>query len=130
MCPESIVWVFPSAALSRVGSGRRKYVRLMASSLRRVTGLQITIHGLRRSFITIGRRLKRYEDTDRLSNHVDGSVSGKHYDGTGVDDLRETCQLIANEIERLMLESTGAKVIQIHALDALPWQTVAPNTEA
>jgi integrase len=113
--PESDVWVFPSAALGGVGSGSRKYVRLMASYLRRVTGLDITIHGLRRSFITIGRKLKRYEDTDRLTNHVDGTVSGKHYDGTGVDDLRETCQAIANEIERLMLEGVVAKVIQIHS---------------
>jgi len=115
MDPDSDVWVFPSAALSGVGTGNRKYVRLMASYLRRVTGLDITIHGLRRSFITIGRRLKRYEDTDRLTNHVDGTVSGKHYDRTGVEDIRETCQAIANEIERLMLSGVGAKVIQIHS---------------
>ena len=114
---DSDVWVFPSPALSGIGSGSRKYVRLISLHLREATGLKITVHGLRRTFITTGRRLKRYEDTDRLTNHIDGSVSGKHYDGTGVEDLRETCQVIANEIERLMLEDIGAKVIQLHSAE-------------
>jgi integrase len=114
MNPASDVWVFPSPALSGIGSGSRKYVRLISAYLREVTGLQITVHGLRRTFITTGRKLKRYEDTDRLTNHIDGSVSGKHYDGTGVEDLRDSCQAIASEIERLMLDGIGAKVIQMH----------------
>ena len=72
----------------------------------------MTVHGLRRTFITVVRKLKRYEDTDRLTNHVDGSMAGKHYDQTSVEDLRETCQMIGNEIERRMLAET-AKIIDI-----------------
>lgn len=72
----------------------------------------MTIHGLRRTFITQGRKLKRYEDTDRLTNHVDGSMAGKHYDETDLEDLRETANMIGNEIERRMLAET-AKVINI-----------------
>jgi len=40
-------------------------------------------------------------------------VTGKHYDGADVEDLREPLQRIANEIERLMLHGIGAKVIEI-----------------
>lgn len=108
--PEATPFVFPSLprpqCLNKTG-----HVRLMAAELKAKTGLNITIHGLRRSFITAARRLKIFEDADRLTNHVDASISGKHYDGTGVDDLREPLRKIANEIERLMKEGLGAKVI-------------------
>lgn len=105
-------FVFPSLprpqCLNKTG-----HVRLMAAELKAKTGLNITVHGLRRTFITTARRLKIFEDADRLTNHVDSTVTGKHYDGTGVDDLRQPLQVIANEIERLMLEGIGAKVIQL-----------------
>jgi len=39
-------------------------------------------------------------------------MAGKHYDETSIEDLRETCQMIGNEIERRMLAQT-AKVIDI-----------------
>jgi integrase len=111
--PENVAYVFPAlAANGTADSNNRKYVRLLAGDLRDMTGLVLTIHGLRRTYITTGRRLKRFEDTERLTNHIDGSVTGKHYDGTGVEDLRETGQMIANEIERLMVQGVGAKVIQ------------------
>lgn len=113
--PEGNPWVFPSVATIRVSTNKTGHVRLMAASLKLNTGLSITIHGLRRSFITTARRLKIFEDADRLTNHVDSSISGRHYDGTGVDDLREPLQKIANEIERLMVEGVGAKVIHLTA---------------
>ena len=107
---EGDKWVFPS----RIKAG--KYANAHASArpdeLRARTGLQITIHALRRTFITVGRKLKRYEDTDKLTNHVDGSMAGKHYDQTSIEDLRETANMIGNEIERRMLAET-AKVIDI-----------------
>jgi integrase len=110
--PEGNPFVFPSLprpqCLNKTG-----HVRLVSAELRAKTGLSITIHGLRRSFITTARRLKIFEDADRLTNHVDASISGKHYDGTDVDDLRQPLQVIANEIERLMMEGVGAKVIQL-----------------
>lgn len=76
------------------------------------TGLNITVHGLRRTFITTARKMKIFEDADRLTNHVDASISGRHYDGTSVDDLRQPLQTIANEIERRMLDE-NAKVIEL-----------------
>lgn len=108
--PQESPFVFPSLprpqCLNKTG-----HVRLMAAELKAKTGLDITVHGLRRTFITTARRLKIFEDADRLTNHVDASVSGRHYDGTGVDDLRQSLKRIADEIERLMIESVGAKVI-------------------
>jgi len=103
--------VFPTARSG--GKNRTGHIQLNPFFLKKCTGLNITIHGLRRTFITTGRKLKRYEDTDRLTNHIDNSMSGKHYDETGVEDLRETSQMIGNEIERLMMEQTGAKVIPL-----------------
>lgn len=94
------------------------HVRLMAAELKAKTGLNITVHGLRRTFITTARRLKIFEDADRLTNHIDASVSGRHYDGTGVDDLRQSLKRIADEIERLMTEGVGAKVIHLGATNA------------
>ena len=106
----NVTWVFPALITRKADT--EGHTNMMAAHLRNITGLKITVHGLRRTFITLGRKLKRYEDTDRLTNHVDGSVSGKHYDETNIEDLRETCQMIGNEIERRMLAET-AKVIDI-----------------
>lgn len=100
-------WVFPAVIKCKTGHASMK-----PDYLKKVTGLDLTIHALRRTFITVGRKLKRYEDTDRLTNHVDSSMAGKHYDETGIEDLRETCQMIGNEIERRML-AEKAKVISI-----------------
>lgn len=112
--PEDSPWVFPSIRTFRHSTNKTGHIRLMAASLRLNTGLPITVHGLRRTFITTARRLKIFEDADRLTNHVDSSISGRHYDATGVDDLRQPLQVIANELERLMKEGVGAKVIQLH----------------
>jgi integrase len=106
---EGVPWIFPALITCKDG-----HTNMMARHLRKVTGLDITIHGLRRTFITVGRKLKRYEDTDRLTNHVDSSMAGKHYDETDIEDLRETANMIGNEIERRMLAET-AKVIDISA---------------
>jgi len=110
--PEDNQWVFPSLYRPQ-NLNKSGHVRLMAAELKAKTGLNITVHGLRRTFITAARRLKIFEDADRLTNHIDASISGKHYDGTGVDDLRKPLQVIANEIERLMTEGIGAKVINL-----------------
>jgi integrase len=84
----------------------------MAAELRSKTGpKKITVHGLRRTFITTGRQLKFFEDVERLTNHIDNSVTGRHYDGTGIDDLRKPLQAICDAMERLMIEGVGAKVI-------------------
>lgn len=108
---ESCPWVFCSTkgAINKTG-----FSVMRADNLKRVTGLDITVHALRRSFITIGRKLKRREDTDLLTNHVDSSMAGKHYDETTVEDLRETANMIGNEIERRML-AEKAKIISIEA---------------
>jgi len=105
-------WVFPA---QRKDLNKTGHTRMVSADLRARTGLQITVHALRRTFITMGRKLKLFEDADRLTNHIDGSVSGKHYDQTGVDDLRRSLQIIDNEIERLMMEGVGGKVIPLAA---------------
>jgi len=105
--PDECIYVFPA-----IDERTKGHVSIKAEVLAKVTGLELTVHALRRTYITLGRKLKRYEDTDRLTNHVDGSVSGKHYDETDVSDLRETANMIGNEIERRMLAVT-AKVIDI-----------------
>jgi len=107
---EQSPWVFPG---QRKDLNKTGHVRLVSADLRSRTGLKLTVHALRRTFITTGRKLKLFEDTDRLTNHVDGTVSGKHYDQTGVDDLRHPLQVIDNEIERLMVNGVGAKVVQL-----------------
>lgn len=107
--------VFPQARSG--GKNRTGHIQLNALTLKKMTGLDITVHGLRRTFITLGRKLKRFEDTDRLTNHVDSSMSGRHYDETNVSDLRETAQLIGDTIDRYMLES-GAKVVRLPTVKA------------
>jgi integrase len=108
-------WVFPQARSG--GKNPSGHIRLFPATIKTQTGLDLTTHGLRRTFITTGRKLKRFEDTDRLTNHIDGSMAGKHYDETDIEDLRETSQLIGNEIERRVLAET-AKVIQLHTKQA------------
>ncbi len=110
---EGCPWVFPAVKTFRYSTNKTGHVRLMSAALRLNTGLQITVHGLRRTFITTARRLKIFEDADRLTNHVDSSISGRHYDATDVEDLRKPLQTIATELERLMKEGT-AKVLQLY----------------
>lgn len=109
-----IPFVFPAVS----SQSRTGHVALHPNTLRLATGLDVTIHALRRTFITTGRKLKMFEDTDRLTNHVDNSVSGKHYDGTDIEDLRKPLLLIDNEIERLMLHGVGAQVFHLTAQGA------------
>jgi integrase len=103
-------WVFPAVVTVTRSRG---FTSINPVDLKAATGLEwITIHALRRTFITVGRKLKRYEDTDKLTNHIDSSMAGKHYDQTSIEDIRETCQMIGNELERLMV-AESAKVIPI-----------------
>lgn len=96
---ESDVYVFPSES----GKSNSGHIMLRADKLRIKTGLDITPHSLRRSFTTVGERLRlRREDINMLTNHIDQTVIGKHYSRMGVEDLRAPLQAICNEIERLM----------------------------
>lgn len=103
-------YVFPTV---RNDIGKTGHVQLSPATLRGRTGLDLTIHALRRTFITIGRKLKLHADADKLTNHVDSSVAGKFYDATDVNDLRDSLQMIDNEIERLMIEGVGGKVVSL-----------------
>jgi len=91
----------------RFSTNKTGHVRLISTALRLNTGLDIMVHGLRQTFITTARRLKIFKDADRLTNHVDSTMSGRHYDGTDVEDLRRPLQTIASELERLMKEGGG-----------------------
>lgn len=104
---EGDIYVFPSES----GRSKSGHVMLRADKLREKTGLEITPHSLRRSFTTVGERLRlRREDINLLTNHVDQSVIGKHYSRLGVEDLRAPLQAICNEIERLMIEGTSGNL--------------------
>ncbi|MBU5635504.1 tyrosine-type recombinase/integrase [Geomonas sp. Red69] len=110
--PEDNPFIFPS--LNANHASKTGHIALKADLLQYKTGLKLTVHGLRRSFTTIGERLKlRRQDIDKLTNHSDGSVTGKHYDCTDVDDLRAPLQAIANEIERLMVHGVCGKVVEL-----------------
>lgn len=110
--PEGNPFVFPSLNANHVS--KTGHVALKADLLQFKTGLKLTVHGLRRSFVTIGEKLKlRRQDIDKLTNHADSSVTGKHYDCTDVEDLRQPLQAISNEIERLMFDGMGGKVVEL-----------------
>ena len=102
--------VFPS--LNSNHKSKTGHIALKADLLRFKTGLNLTVHGLRRSFITAGKRLGLHEEADRLTNHVDSTVTGKHYDGREIDDMRVPLQAIANEIERLMVHGVGDTLLK------------------
>lgn len=105
---EEQEYVFPKQGT------RNKHGHLMLRSddLKKRTGLDLTVHGLRRSFITTGERLRlRREDINRLTGHVDSSVTGKHYVKLTPDDLRPVLQVICNEIERLMKDEVATNGI-------------------
>ena len=97
---DESVYVFPAQGTRNTHG----HLMLRSDELKKITGLPLTVHGLRRSFITTGERMRlRREDINRLTGHVDSSVTGKHYAKVTPDDLRPVLQAIVNEIERLML---------------------------
>lgn len=101
-------FVFPTARGG--GKNRTGHVQMNSKTLKAYTGLDITVHGLRRTFINIGRnKIKREKDTSMLTNHLDGSVEGVHYDEAVLDDMRETSQRIGNTIEQYMLKTKKTK---------------------
>jgi integrase len=110
--PEGNPFVFPS--LNSNHKSKTGHIALKADLLGYKTGLRLTVHGLRRSFVTTGEKLKlRRQDIDKLTNHADASITGKHYDCADVDDLRQPLQAIANEIERLTVHGVGGKVVEL-----------------
>jgi len=109
--PGGDPFVFPS--LNSHHKCKTGHVALSSTLLKFHTGLRLTVHGLRRSFITTGKRLHLHEEAERLTNHVDSTVTGKHYDCREVDDLRQPLQAIANEMERLMVHGVGGKVVDL-----------------
>jgi integrase len=112
---EGDIYVFPKQHRRNT----HDHLMLRADDLKTRTGLDITVHGLRRTFIQTGERLRmRREDINNLTGHADQSVTGKHYAKATPDDLKPVLQAIANEIERLLVEGVGGKVIQLHAIHA------------
>jgi integrase len=103
------IYVFPKQG----ARNKHDHLMLRADDLKNKTGLDLSVHGLRRSFITTGERLRlRREDINLLTGHVDSSIVGKHYSRLTPADLKPTLQAITNEIERLLRGET-AKVVDM-----------------
>jgi integrase len=94
-------YVFPAQSEFNKGG----HVILKSGFLQLKTGLKITVHGLRRSFVDVAdNKLKhRRQDVDRLTNHVDSTVTGRHYSHKDVEDLRPVIQAICDKLEHLLL---------------------------
>ncbi|OGW39739.1 MAG: hypothetical protein A2X58_14750 [Nitrospirae bacterium GWC2_56_14] len=95
------VYVFPSDHhLSKSG-----HVTLRADKLRSITGLDLTPHSLRRTFIMVGDHLGlRREDIDRLTNHSDGTVTDVHYlVDLSLKKARKPLQQICDKLEAILL---------------------------
>jgi integrase len=102
-------YVFPAQGVRN----KHEHLMLRSDDLKNKTGLALSVHGLRRTFITTGERLRlRREDINLLTGHVDQSVVGKHYNCTTPADLKPTLQAITNEIERL-LRGEQAKIVEM-----------------
>ena len=107
---EGQVYVFPAQG----PRNKHEHLILRADDLKRRTGLKITVHALRSSFITTAERLRlRRQDIDLLTGHADQTVTGRHYVRLTPADLQPVLQSIVNEIERLMVDGVGGKVIQL-----------------
>lgn len=101
------IYVFPSDHhLTKTG-----HITLRADKLRRITGLDLTPHSLRRTFIMVGEHLKlRREDIDRLTNHGAGSVTDVHYlVDLSLKKVREPLQQISDMLEALLLGKSSAE---------------------
>ena len=101
-------YVFPAQGFRN----SHQHLIIRADDLKRRTGLDLTVHGLRRTFISTGERLRlRREDINMLTGHTDHTVTGKHYAKISPEDLRPVVQVIADQIERFLIGDTNAKVI-------------------
>jgi len=120
-------FVFPSV---REDINKTGHVRLQAQALKYRTGLDLTVQGLRRTFITVARSLRLYHEADKLTNHLPmnktegeildnmqrhkhstrrltnqitgNTVSDTHYDQQEIEWLREPLQRITDEIDKQM----------------------------
>ncbi|MDD2542260.1 MAG: integrase family protein [Desulfuromonadaceae bacterium] len=91
---------------------KHDHLILRSDDIKRRTGLDLTVHALRSSFITTGERLRlRRQDINILTGHADQTVTGRHYVRLTPDDMKPVLQAIANEIERLMVDGVGEKIV-------------------
>jgi len=102
-------YVFPSSwHSSTVG-----HISPRAEKLAERTGLALTLHGLRRTFIYIASRLFMPRDAvNVITGHLDKSVIGIHYSHLSIEEYRPVGEKVANEIERL-LAGKEAKVVKL-----------------
>lgn len=91
------IWLFP-------GDRAGKPISNWSQAQKRVTeasGVQFTVHDLRRTFGTVAHSLQiPHETIKRLLNHSLGDVTARHYIHPSVEPLREPVQRIADEIYR------------------------------
>lgn len=81
------------------------HITLRADKLRSITGLDLTPHSLRRTFIMVGDHLGLHrEDINRLTNHSDGTITDVHYlVDLSLKKARKPLQQICNKLEAILL---------------------------
>lgn len=94
-------WVFPSD-MSK--TGHLYTVSRSLASVNKHSGLNIRLHDLRRTFVSIANSIRIPSYTiKKLVNHSSGGdVTASVYNVMDVDDLREPMQAITDAINKLM----------------------------
>lgn len=103
-------WVFQSLAPNR-GRGHLSYPEPIMKIVKEKSGLEFTLHDLRRTFITACMRLGVGEyQWKRLLNHSTGDNVTYGYVVANVEDLREAMEKVSSEFSRLRAKGRGWKI--------------------
>lgn len=90
-------WVWP-ARNRRTGPGHTVEPRKMVEACAKKAGVKkLCIHGLRRTFSTLSRRVIAYDEVKSLIDHAKDKITDR-YIISSVDSLREPMQKATNEI--------------------------------
>lgn len=102
-------YVFP-------GSGKKGHLfnsQHFIQEIKRLHGLDYTLHDIRRTFTTIASQLGyNVWMVNALTNHKSQDVTGKHYVHHAIENLRAPIEKVSREILRLASQSSG-KVVPI-----------------
>lgn len=85
-------WVFPGTG----ESGHLEDAKRFLAGLAKTLGIEhFSAHDLRRTFITQGKQHMPGYHTEHIVGHRLGTVTGRHYDRPGLEDLRRSVETLA-----------------------------------